>query len=215
MKKYAILILALILLFSLSACTRSKSKSPVASPTVSSVAPFPVATKSGGTTNIISITQTALSSAFTNPTPITIVTQIAATTSVGSLVEPTATYAPLEPSATPTHAGTAVTPPFIVFSGGNLGYPTFGIRGVVQDQNVTIQANEFPADVDYVIRMGDNNTGGVNGTIAEEANSGEGGTFLKTVKIPENLKGLGTIAVRIEFSTGTWAANYFYNITTN
>lgn len=215
MKKYTIIVLALILVFSLSACTRSKSKSPVASPTVSSLAPFPVATKSGGTTNIISITQTALSSAFTNPTPVAIVTQLAASTSVGSLVQPTVTAEPLQPQVTPTPAGTAATPPFTVFSGNNTGYPTFGIRGVVQDQNVTIQANDFPPNVDFVIRMGANNTGGVNGPVAEEANSGEGGTFLKTIQIPEALKGLGTIAVRIEFSTGTWAANYFYNITTN
>jgi len=215
MKKLAMFVLAILLIFTLSACTRSKSKSPVASPTTPAVAPFPVATKAGGTTNIISITQTALSSAFTNPTPVTISTQAAAPTTVGSLVEPTATAEPLLPSATPTPAGTAATPPFTVFSGNNSGYPTFGIRGVIQDQNVTIQANDFPANVDYVIRMGDNNTGGVNGVVAEEANSGDGGTFLKTVKIPEELKGLGTIAVRIEFSTGTWAANYFYNITTN
>lgn len=222
MKKLSIVLLAALMILTLGACTRSKTKSAVITPTLPAIVPFPVATQPTMAPNALSITQTALSSAFTQPTAtpemlVTIteipgVTETPAAGVIGGAVA--STMLPPEAVLSPTPAGTLATPLYEVFAGTNYGYPTFGVRGVVQDQNVTLQLNEFPADVHYIVKMGAIDTGAVNGTIAYEGDSGAGGTSVQTFTIPEALKGQGSIAVRIEFSSGTWAANYFYNITT-
>lgn len=221
MKRFAILTISVLLVLTLGACTRSKTADVVKTPTLPAVAPFPVVTQPTPEVNSLSVTQTALSSAFTNPTatPVMLATMLATPTApdaaaVGTGGVVVASAAPLEPAVSPTPEGTLATPLFEVFSGTNYGYPTFGVRGVVQDANVTLQLNEFPPDVHYIIKMGPIDTAAVNGTVAYEGDSGTGGSSVQTITIPEQLKGQPSIAVRIEFSSGTWAANYFYNITT-
>ena len=97
---------------------------------------------------------------------------------------------------------------------GGTGYPTFGIRGVVRDENVTIQANDFPSNTSYTVRMGTFTSGAVNGIVIATEDSGTGGTYLATYDIPDDLKGMDRIAIRVEFSDGRYAFNWFWNTTT-
>ncbi|MEM5775592.1 MAG: hypothetical protein AAGU05_11385, partial [Anaerolineaceae bacterium] len=82
---------------------------------------------------------------------------------------------------------TASEPAFNVFSGYGEGVPTFGIRGVVYNETVTIQANDFPSGVTYTVTMGRADANGVGFIEAASLESGEGGTFLVTLDLPESL----------------------------
>ena len=110
---------------------------------------------------------------------------------------------------------TLSSPAFPVFEGYGPGFPTFGIRGVIHDQTVTIQANDFPQNQTYTIYMGPMHTGAINGTHIDTRDTDAGGSFIETYNIPDDLKGSERIAIRIEFSGGRYAVNWFYNTTTD
>jgi LysM repeat protein len=96
------------------------------------------------------------------------------------------------------------------------GIPTFSILSVVRDQTVTIQANNFPPNLTFVVRMGAMGTRGVNGIQVASFDSGAGGAFTKTFDIPAGLKGSARIAIRTENNaTGYFSYNWFYNNTAN
>ncbi|MCJ7622883.1 MAG: hypothetical protein MUO76_05220 [Anaerolineaceae bacterium] len=119
------------------------------------------------------------------------------------------------PSATSALAeATSSSPAFPIFEGFGPGFPTFGIRGVIRDQNVTIQANDFPPNQSYSIYMGPMNTGAINGIHIDTRDTNEGGTYIETYDIPDDLKGSDRIDIRIEFSGGRYAVNWFWNNTT-
>jgi hypothetical protein len=92
--------------------------------------------------------------------------------------------------------------------------PTFSIQSVVQGGTVTIKANNFPASQDFKVRMGFYGTLGIGGIEVATTNSGSGGTFEATYNIPDPLKGLYQIAIRLESASGYYAYNWFYNNTT-
>jgi hypothetical protein len=93
-------------------------------------------------------------------------------------------------------------------------YATFNITSVVQDSQVTIQTFNFPANQNFVVRMGAYGTQGLNGTAVATFNSGAGGTFQAAFSIPAELRGSYQIAVRLETTDGTYVAyNWFYNNT--
>lgn len=94
-----------------------------------------------------------------------------------------------------------VTPP----APGYTGIPTFSIKTVVVDDEVTILTNNFPAGLDFTARMGAYGTKGVGGPVVGTINSGLGGAFVATFKIPAELKGSSLIAIRLDD-----AANYYY-----
>jgi hypothetical protein len=97
---------------------------------------------------------------------------------------------------------------------GYTGFPTFSITAVVKDNEVTIKANNFPANYDFKVLMGKMWTQGIGGIAVETINSGAGGSFSKTFTIPAGLAGEGRIAVRLESTTGGfYAYNWFYNNT--
>ena len=129
---------------------------------------------------------------------------------------PTETPVPTEPlpTATSAVAATVSAPSFPVFEGYGPGFPTFGIRGVIQDDSVTVQANDFPENQTYTVLMGPMSTGAVNGIVVDTKETGAGGTYLETYVIPDSLKGSSQISIRIEFSGGRYAVNWFYNNTT-
>ncbi|HRO23664.1 MAG TPA: hypothetical protein PLR07_05120, partial [Promineifilum sp.] len=58
--------------------------------------------------------------------------------------------------------------------------PTISISSVVTDQTVTVQANNFPANQNFVVTMGPMGTQGVNGTVVGTLNSGVGGVMRAT-----------------------------------
>ncbi len=93
--------------------------------------------------------------------------------------------------------------------------PTFSIKSVVRDSTVTIETKNFPANDSFTVTMGPMGTRGVNGTVIETQDSGEGGTFTATYDVPAGLHGDYKIAIRLKSSaSGYYAFNWFYNNTT-
>jgi hypothetical protein len=89
--------------------------------------------------------------------------------------------------------------------------PTISIDSVIQDVSVTFTTHNYPADQDFVVRMGLFGTKGVNGIVVGEFNSASGGSFSETFDIPDELKGQPTIAIRAESPSGYFSYNWFYN----
>ncbi len=96
---------------------------------------------------------------------------------------------------------------------GYTGIPTFSIVSVVRDNKVTIRTKNFPANMDFTVRMGAMGTRGVNGIVVKTINSGAGGSFEDTYTIPAALKGSSQISIRLESNSGYFAYNWFYNST--
>jgi hypothetical protein len=96
---------------------------------------------------------------------------------------------------------------------GTQGIPTFSILSVVEDESVSIQAFNFPADTKFQVRMGKSGTAGVDGILVENMNSRNGGSFVTTFEIPEGLHSEEQIAIRLESSTGYYSYNWFENDT--
>lgn len=94
------------------------------------------------------------------------------------------------------------------------GIPTFSILSVVKDDKVTIKTNNFPAGLDFKVRMGPYGTQAIGGIEVATTNSGAGGAFEATYTIPDALKGSYQIAIRLESTAGYYAYNWFYNNTT-
>ncbi len=109
-----------------------------------------------------------------------------------------------------TTTTTTVTPAPTAF----VGIPTFSISAVVKDSTVTIKTNNFPANKDFTVRMGKIGTKAIGGVVVATTNSGSGGTFTATYTIPDSLKGLSQIAIRMDASGGFFAFNWFWNTTT-
>jgi hypothetical protein len=89
--------------------------------------------------------------------------------------------------------------------------PTISIVSVVQDNKVTIQTHNYPANTDFDVRMGDIGTQGVNGVLVGTINSTKGGSFTATFDIPKQLYGEDKIAIRLESRVGYYSYNWFYN----
>lgn len=92
--------------------------------------------------------------------------------------------------------------------------PTFDVINVVSDSSVTIKTANFPANVNFDVRMGKIGTLGVKGILVNTVNSGKGGVFTAAFNIPSQLKGLKQISIRLESkSTGFFSYNWFTNTT--
>jgi hypothetical protein len=98
---------------------------------------------------------------------------------------------------------------------GYSGYPYFFISSVVKDQNVTIQAYNFPPNDTFTVRMGPYGSLGIGGVVVGTTDTGVGGAFTATYNIPAALIGSYKIAIRLESpNTGYYAYNWFYNNST-
>jgi uncharacterized protein YraI len=91
--------------------------------------------------------------------------------------------------------------------------PTITILSVVQNGEVTIRTQDFPADTTFFVRMGKNGTGGIDGILVDKFNSKKGGTITVTLDIPDKLHGEKQIAIRLESQTGYFSYNWFDNVT--
>ena len=89
--------------------------------------------------------------------------------------------------------------------------PTFTIENVIVDGSVSILAQNFPANQDFVVTMGPIGTLGINGTPVAITNSGLLGAFAATYPIPANLVGARQIAVRLQSPQGYFSYNWFWN----
>jgi hypothetical protein len=122
---------------------------------------------------------------------------------------PTSTPAPTTTPA-PTETPAPTTPPKPVVK-----YPSFTITAVKANETVSIKGINFPANTDFVVKMGKMWTMGIGGTEAAKFNSGEGGTFEATFPIPAGLKDMIRISIRMDGTGGWYAYNWFWNNTTN
>lgn len=112
-----------------------------------------------------------------------------------------------QPTEEPTPAPTQ--PPVVK-------YPYFNIKAVLKNETVTIEGYNYPADTEFVVRMGKMWTQGINGIEVATFNSGTGGSLEATFDIPAELAGLGRISIRMDAKTGGWHAyNWFWNNTAN
>lgn len=94
--------------------------------------------------------------------------------------------------------------------------PIIQVTGVVRDDSVSIRAHNFPANTDFTVTMGPMGTRGINGYVVDTINSGAGGTFDKSFKIPTQLYGSYQISIRLQ-SGGYYpyfSYNWFFNNTT-
>ncbi len=92
--------------------------------------------------------------------------------------------------------------------------PTFSIKSVAADSSVTIKTANFPAHKTFTVRMGKFGTAAIGGIVVGSTDSGDGGSFTATYDIPDSLKGLSRIAIRMDATSGGWFAfNWFFNNT--
>jgi hypothetical protein len=89
--------------------------------------------------------------------------------------------------------------------------PRFWIVQVVQNESVTIETANLPANQTFNVRMGQMGTLGIGGAQVATTEAGEGGTLRQTYNIPENLHNADRIAIRLESPQGFFAHNWFFN----
>ena len=89
---------------------------------------------------------------------------------------------------------------------------SFSIQTVVTDTSVTILTTNLPVNTEYEVLMGVYGTQGINGTSVGTTKSSTAGTFTATFTIPAGLKGQERIAIRLIGKDGSFAYNWFYNM---
>ena len=111
------------------------------------------------------------------------------------------------PAATPAAPASTPIP-------GYSGSPTFSISAVEKNASVTVLTNNFPAGQNFTVRMGEFGTLGVGGIVVGTTASGSGGSMSATYTIPAALAGRSRVAIRMEFPSGHYSYNWFYNNST-
>lgn len=94
-------------------------------------------------------------------------------------------------------------------------FPTFDIVAVQAGDSVTIRTHNYPANVQFTVRMDVSGNLAIGGTAVALLNSGTGGSFEATFQMPVELKSTRTIAIRMDSAEGYYAYNWFSNITTD
>jgi hypothetical protein len=89
--------------------------------------------------------------------------------------------------------------------------PRFWIVEVVQNESVTIETANIPANRNFTVRMGPMATLAIGGAEVATTHSGDGGVFRETYSIPENLHTSERISIRMDGPQGVFAFNWFYN----
>jgi hypothetical protein len=89
---------------------------------------------------------------------------------------------------------------------------SFSIQSVIANSTVSILSQNLPANVEYDVQLGSYGTQGINGTSVGTAKSSSGGSFTATYNIPAGLKGQQRIAIRLVAKDGSFAYNWFYNV---
>ncbi|MCB8928955.1 MAG: hypothetical protein H6652_25400 [Ardenticatenaceae bacterium] len=111
--------------------------------------------------------------------------------------------------------GTVVTPgnPGPIYT----GIPTFKITAVTEGKDVTIETNNFPANMSFNVTMGKMYTRGIGGISVGTLNSGNGGTLTATFEIPAELVNDNRISIRAQTAHANpfYAYNWFYNNSTD
>lgn len=103
--------------------------------------------------------------------------------------------------------------PVSAAAGSEAVIPAIEIIAVKADESVTIRGHNFPVDVNFTVRMDVAGNMAVDGIVVTEMNSGKGGSFEATYRIPAELRGKKTIAIRLESTRGYYAYDWFNNQT--
>ncbi len=224
------LIIAVLLLSLLTACQKSASQNPVKTPT--DIFPTPLNQNAidlslAGTqtsealtaaTKSFPVAETATSEIMASPPPPTLTATMASVSTDTKAVinspapsnTPVIQSSPLPPTFTPV-VNPTITGDGIIANGG---VPSFTIYSVVQNSTVTIKAENFPANIEFVVLMAPFGNLGIGGTQASRFNTGAGGNFTATFVLPDSVKGTAQIAIRIQSDTGYYYAyNWFWNAT--
>lgn len=91
--------------------------------------------------------------------------------------------------------------------------PTIEIIAVKTDDTVTIRTHDFPSHQTFTVRMDKVGNLALDGYIVATTDSGSGGSFDVTYKIPSQLYGLKTIAIRLDSNLGFYSYDWFVNKT--
>lgn len=147
---------------------------------------------------------------FVNSVSSTAVPTSAATASGAKTATPIPTKTPTKTPTGPTATKTAVTPAATKVP-GYTGIPTIKIIAVAKDSTVTVRTNNYPVGETFTVRMGKFGTRGIGGVVVGTTDSGKGGVFDVTYKIPDELKGQLLIAIRLDSPHGFYSFNWFWN----
>lgn len=95
------------------------------------------------------------------------------------------------------------------------GIPTFKVTEVKEGESVTIETNNFPANMTFAVTIGKMFTRGIGGTHVGDIESGDGGRLTATFNIPEGLKDDARISIRAQTAHANpfFAYNWFHNYT--
>ena len=88
--------------------------------------------------------------------------------------------------------------------------PTIIFTEIKSSQSVTVHGSNFPKNVDFTARMDVIGNYAIGGTVVGTFNSGSG-TFDVTFNIPDSLKNVKTIALRVDGTGGWYSYNAFLN----
>jgi hypothetical protein len=106
---------------------------------------------------------------------------------------------------------TGTVSPVIPPTGGT--FTVFAVEAV-EDEEVTIQTLNAPANVRFDVLMGRMGTRGVNGVKVGSLISRSGGAIEASFDIPFQMRDRQQVAIRLQSSDGRWVAyNWFYNAT--
>lgn len=88
------------------------------------------------------------------------------------------------------------------------------VFAVEENEYVTMVLEKFPANETYYVFMGEYGTYGMGGTLVSKLTTNDGGTFLATFPIPDDLYNEDRIAIRFQSDSGksVWW-NWFINDT--
>jgi hypothetical protein len=134
---------------------------------------------------------------------------------------PTITLMPTEtllPSSTPLPTATQVVLPTAIpatptATATEIPKASITIIGVEKNTAVTVQADNFPANQVFKIRVGPFDTFFKDAVEVGTINSGQGGSFKFTVLLPGSVKDVERVTVRLDSTTSVFAYNYFKNVT--
>lgn len=158
----------------------------------------------------------------------TIRTEVAQTLSADAIEEATATALPplptIEPTQEPLPSATPIpTATVVILPTAVPATPTatsteapkaiITIIGIEKNTAITVQADHFPANQVFRIRVGPFDNFFKEYVEVGSINSGNGGTFKFTVLLPEKMKDVEKITVRLDSAAGVYAYNYFKNVT--
>lgn len=110
-------------------------------------------------------------------------------------------------AATPESAGATPTE-----EAAYAGYPYFSVTTVKKDTTVMIEAENLPEEEVFDVYMSDFFLANSSALPAGKLESGKGGKATASFSIPEQLKGVHQISIRLSGEkTGYFSYNYFFN----